>query len=344
MSVNQGIFWLSSYPKSGNTWFRIVLANALNQSQQALNINQINITRHASDRDLFVEALGFNSYLLSEDELLQLRPIVYKWYSQKKMGVQYFKLHDAYIYIKVAKPASGQQHQITIQDPSSAPTPSRGQALRAPSPPLRGEGDIEKGSYSEEQTPLVPYEGSLGALYFIRNPLDIAISFAHHSNISIDQCIDLMCDKEAKMFGNTGFLGMQVQQYLLSWSQHVQSWTSMNSPIRVMCLRYEDMHLSPLITFKKGMQFLNLDISDQSILTAIHHASFEKLQHQESEQSFREKPFVQNKFFRKGIIGDWEQTLNPFQIKKIIEHHKEVMFEYGYIDEHNKPIRFTDEC
>jgi hypothetical protein len=294
MSVNQGIYWLSSYPKSGNTWFRIVLANALNQSGLELNINQINITRHASDRELFAEALGFNSYLLSENELLQLRPIVYKWYGQKNSGVQYFKIHDAYVYIN-------------------------------------------------EQTPMVPCEGSLGALYFIRNPLDIAISFAHHSTITIDQCIDLMCDKETKIFGNSGFLGIQLQQYLLSWSRHVQSWTSMNSHIRVMCLRYEDMHLSPLITFKKALQFLNIDISDHAILTAIHHARFEKLQHQESQQDFREKLFVQKKFFRKGIIGDWEQTLNPCQIEKIIEHHKDVMFEYGYIDEHNQPIRYNEE-
>ena len=52
----------------------------------------------------------------------------------------------------MAKPPSGPEHQTTIQAPSSAPTPSRGQALRAPSPPARGDGDIEKGSYSEGQS------------------------------------------------------------------------------------------------------------------------------------------------------------------------------------------------
>ena len=289
--TQQGIFWLASYPKSGNTWFRVVLANALNPSKQALNINQIKITRHASDRALFVEALGFNSYLFSEEELLQLRPIVYRWYSQKKMEVHYFKIHDASIYLN-------------------------------------------------ETTSLVPHEGCLGALYFIRNPLDIAISFAHHSNISIDQCIDFMCDRDAKMYGNTGFLGMQLQQYLLSWSRHVESWITMNSSVRVMCIRYEDMHLSALSTFKKALQFLNLDIPEHAILSAIDNARFEKLQHQESQQGFREKSFEQINFFRKGMIGDWEQTLNQSQINKIIEHHQEVMFAHGYIDEHQNPIRF----
>lgn len=293
MSVSQqGIFWLASYPKSGNTWFRIVLANVLNPSQKALNINQINITRNASDRELFVEALGFNSYLLSEEELLQLRPIVYQWYSQKQKDVQYIKIHDAYIYIN-------------------------------------------------EQTPLVPSEGSLGALYFIRNPLDVAISFAHHCNISIDQSIDFMCNKDAKIFGNSEFIGLQLQQYFLSWSRHVESWTTMNSLVRVMCVRYEDMHLFPLSTFKKALQFLNLDLSEDAILTAIHDARFEKLQHQETQQGFREKLSVQKKFFRKGMMGDWEQTLNPSQIKKIIEHHNAVMFAHGYIDEHQNPVRFV---
>ena len=291
MSVDQGIFWLSSYPKSGNTWFRIILANALNQSQEALNINQINITRHASDRALFVEALGFNTYLFSDEELLRLRPSVYQWYSQQKMQVQYFKIHDAYIYINGV-------------------------------------------------TPLVPQEGSLGALYFIRNPLDIAISFAYHSNISIDQSIDFMCDKDAKIFGNQGFLGKQLQQYLLSWSLHVQSWTSMKNHLPVMCLRYEDMHFSPVSAIKKATQFLKLDLSEKAILTAIDHARFEKLQDQELQYSFRESSFVQKNFFRKGMIGEWEQTLNSSQIKKIINHHSEEMFLHGYIDGHEKPIPF----
>lgn len=290
MSVNQGIFWLSSYPKSGNTWFRIVLANALNPSEQAVNINQINITRNASNRELFVESLGFNSYLFSEDELLQLRPTVYKWYGQNKSDVQYFKIHDAYIHIN-------------------------------------------------EREPLIPSEASLGALYFIRNPLDVAVSFAHHSNITIDQSIDFMCYQDAKIFGSTEFIGMHLQQYLLSWSQHVESWNSSNNPIPVKCIRYEDMHLAPLDTFRQALQFLNLKLTDELILKAIHHSHFDGLKHQESQHNFREKSFVQKKFFRKGIIGDWEQSLTPPQVGKIIEHHRQVMLAYGYLDEHHQPIR-----
>lgn len=288
MSLTQGIFWLSSYPKSGNTWFRIVLANALNASQEGLHINRINVTRNASNRALFDEALGFNSYLLSDDELLQLRPMVYTWHSNQS-GVQYFKIHDANIRI-------------------------------------------------DETTWLVPSEGSLGAIYLIRNPLDIAISFAHHSHISIDEAINFMSFKQATMYGKGEYIGLQLQQHLMSWSRHVESWTVNNQHISVLCIRYEDMHAAPLATFKKALNFLNLDMTDDAILTAIHHARFEQLQRQEAEQGFREQSSFQKKFFRKGIAGDWKNTLTSGQIKKIIKHHNEVMFNYGYIDEHENPI------
>ena len=46
-------------------------------------------------------------------------------------------------YAEALKPPSGQQHHITIQDPSSA--------LPAPSPRDRGEGNIDKGSYLEDE-------------------------------------------------------------------------------------------------------------------------------------------------------------------------------------------------
>ena len=52
--------------------------------------------------------------------------------------------HRVIRQFEAPKPPSGSEHQITIQAPSSAPTPSRGQALRAPSPPPRGERDIER--------------------------------------------------------------------------------------------------------------------------------------------------------------------------------------------------------
>ncbi len=285
--MTQGLIWIASYPKSGNTWFRLVLANTL--SDRPLSMNEINISRLAADRALFVEALGFNSYLLSEDELWALRPKVYSWLKQKQPHAQYLKIHDAY------------------------------------------------------QAALIPCTDSLGAIYCIRNPLDVVISYAHHSHISIDQCIALLCNPEAKIYDTVRFLSTQLQQHLFSWSDHVRSWT-VACPIPVHCIRYEDMHRDPFSTFKQAFEFLKLNHTEHTIQTAIDAARFEKLQQQESEQNFREKSVTQKKFFRKGIVGDWENTLNHFQIEKIIKHHGEFMFKHGYLDKQGKPMKGEAVC
>jgi hypothetical protein len=291
MQPNKGIFWLASYPKSGNTWFRIVLANVLNQSSSPVPLNQINTGVTASSRGLINTALGFDSSLLSHDELDALRPSIYRWYSEQPRGVHYFKTHDAYGYVG-------------------------------------------------KNSPLIPNQGTLGALYFLRNPLDVTISFAHHFNCSIDQIIEIMGNKTFALYDSTERANSQLRQYFLSWSQHVQSWLSATE-IDVLLLRYEDMKFAPLATFKKAINFLKLDVPEAHILNALDNTHIEKLQHQEQQFGFEEKSYVQqSQFFRKGIVGDWENTLNDAQVERIISDHGTMMRAYGYLDKHNQPVRY----
>lgn len=292
MQPNKGIFWLASYPKSGNTWFRIVLANVLNQTDHPISLNQINTGVAASSRGLMNTALGFDSSLLSHEEIDRLRPSIYTWYGDQEHKIHYFKTHDAY-------------------------------------------------SYVQENHPLIPAQGTLGALYFLRNPLDVAISFAHHFNCSIDQSIAIMGNKTFALYDGYGRAHPQLRQYFLSWSLHVQSWVSAHQ-IEVLVLRYEDMSFAPLSTFKKAMDFLKLDLVEDDLVSALGHTHIEKLQRQEQQYGFEEKSFVQQtQFFRKGIVGDWETTLTDKQIEQIISDHGEMMCKYGYLDKHNNPIRYS---
>ncbi len=285
--MKKGIYWLASYPKSGNTWFRILLTTLLQGTNKPLNLDNLDGSM-ASSRAWINNALGFDSTYLCDDELDQLRPAIYSWYAEQDTKVNYHKIHDAYTYVDTAKP-------------------------------------------------LIPASGCLGAIYIIRNPLDVAISFAYHSNISIDMMIELM--------GNFSLAvpvdihrHKQLRQKLLSWSHHVTSWKSA-SAINVLFLRYEDMLLAPFETFKKGMAFLNIDVSDAALQQAIDRTLFHKLQQQEAENGFKEKTRVAKRFFRKGIAGDWENTLTTAQIDKLIRDHGEVMYQYGYLDQHYHPIR-----
>ena len=72
------IVWLASYPKSGNTWFRIFLSNILESSSSIKSINQLNRTMNASSRTLIDKYSGVSSANLTELETEKLRPLVYR--------------------------------------------------------------------------------------------------------------------------------------------------------------------------------------------------------------------------------------------------------------------------
>lgn len=288
MNNRRGIYWLSSYPKSGNTWFRIFLGNLLHVMQHdagPIDINHVNdmINDHiATDRTWVNDACGFNTSWLTDDELDELMPTLYKWYSRQRYDVSYHKIHRAYTYIK-------------------------------------------------NEQPLIPTEGCLGTVYFIRNPLDIAISMANHFFCSIDDAILMMNDP------NYALYHYPLRQLLHSWSRHVKSWEAAES-MNILFLRYEDMLRQPLETFTEATRFLQLDATSTQIEAAISYSSFEKLQQFENEVGFIDKPPRLKHFFRKGIADDWRSTLSNNQIQRIIDDHGDVMQTWGYINNQHEPI------
>ena len=72
MSEQSGIYWLASYPKSGNTWFRVFLAHILDSTGEALDLDAIHTGPIASARGWVDEALGFDSANLSHDDFNKL--------------------------------------------------------------------------------------------------------------------------------------------------------------------------------------------------------------------------------------------------------------------------------
>ena len=111
----------------------------------------------------------------------------------------------------------------------------------------------------------------------------------------------------------------------------MQSWVEAQD-IKVLVLRYEDMKQNPLPTFTKAIEFLQLGSSQADIAQAVDNASIEKLQQQEDELGFSEKPAKVHRFFRKGMVDDWRNTLTPAQINQVIRDHGDMMQRYGYLD------------
>lgn len=94
--VKKNIVWLASYPKSGNTWFRIFLSNLFSDSPGAVHINELTETAISSNRSIMDNYLGMHSSELTSDEIDKLRPEVFRRYSGDKDDFAFIKTHEAW--------------------------------------------------------------------------------------------------------------------------------------------------------------------------------------------------------------------------------------------------------
>lgn len=189
-------------------------------------------------------------------------------------------------------------------------------------------------TYLEDGTPLMGTENAK-AIYIMRNPLDVAVSFANHSSKDLDTMVKNMGDATFAFCNNKNRLANQLRQQLLTWSAHVKSWAQATE-IPVHLVRYEDMKLNPILTFTKAVRFMGLDFGEEQIKKAIEMSDFKKLKAKEEVEGFKERPYQTAAFFRKGEIGDWRNHLTETQRDRIIADHGEVMRKYGYLDKEGK--------
>ncbi len=174
--------------------------------------------------------------------------------------------------------------------------------------------------------PTVNLEVTAGAIYVVRNPLDVAISYSHHLGITIDEVIKVMATKGAMTTPSE----KHVYEFMSSWSQHVESWTGKPNP-RLLVLRYEDMLESPFKSFGAVAKFLGINAPRDRLDKAIKQSSFKVLKNQEKAKGFIERPAKAESFFRKGEAGQWRHDLTPEQVKQIVSDHREQMDRFGYV-------------
>ena len=174
--------------------------------------------------------------------------------------------------------------------------------------------------------PLVTMEHTVGAIYVVRNPLDMVLSMADHFGIDHDDAIDMLADPQA----GTGNSQTNAFEFYGTWSQHVRSWTGSEND-SLMHVRYEDMDKKPNQTFRHIATFLGLDPSKARLEKAIRFSSFKVLQGQEKRAGFREKSAHSKAFFRAGKSGHWRQALSTAQIDAVVGSHHAQMERFGYL-------------
>ena len=279
-----GIVWLASYPKSGNTWMRALLANCLADAGRAVPLNALPFPVSVYGL-VFDEAAGLAVEDFTGDEIESLLPAYLRFDLRRLVAKQgarshvYRKVHSAYV-----RNRSGQ--------------------------------------------PLFPEDATAGAVYIVRNPLDVAVSWAFHGEEGdCAKSVARLNDARATVGGRGRD---QPRQRLLDWSGNVESWCA--APFPVCVVRYEDMLADAVAELRRVVRFLRIeDVSEARLRRAAAHAGFANLRQSEAREGFREKPSKNpGFFFREGRAGGWRQHLSAVQARDLASMHWVTMEAFGY--------------
>ncbi len=167
-----------------------------------------------------------------------------------------------------------------------------------------------------------------GAVYIVRNPLDIAPSYARHLGLGLDEIIEIMATPD-HMLPRTQGLAEFIQG---GWSQNVASWTARPSPA-IHVVRYEDMVVATQASFAAICAFLHLETTRERLKAALDHAALPTLTRLEGEQGFSERTTSQARFFGEGGVDAWKTALSPAQVERVVTRHRAQMARFGYVPE-----------
>lgn len=273
-----GFYWIASYPKSGNTWMRLLLAS-LRAGGSApsfdARIGFAPVTSHFADAEAILDVEPTD---LTPDELAELRHDMAMLVAREAREPQFRKVHDAW-----------------------GLTPSG--------------------------RPLFPPQVTLGSLYLVRDPRDIALSWAHFSGRTVDETIGFLA-KPSQLSKLPPRVSQTVQQ-LSTWSGHVLSW--LEAEPRPLVVRYEDMLADPADALTKAARHLGLDTDPETVVRAVAATRFDRLQAEEEEKGFEMGQIKGRNFFRRGEAGGWRDVLTPEQAERIVSDHGEAMERLGYL-------------
>jgi hypothetical protein len=179
---------------------------------------------------------------------------------------------------------------------------------------------------SSDDLPISHTNRPTAAIYIVRNPFNLTISFARYLGVSIDEIIDQYVCKS----GATIFMNHRFPRQIGTWQEHLMSWKE-QTEIPVIFVRYEDLKMNPYQNFKKILSFLALDFTENKIREAIKKSDFNTLKQMESMGGFRERLLADVPFFHSAEIDKGTKELNYTQKQKIKDQNQDAMKIFGYL-------------
>ena len=276
------IFWIASYPKSGNTWMRLIIKNIFFNSVAGAELENLNLIPYFESRINyeFIKKINLNDF----NNITMMQTIA-----------KYRALAQKNVVIKGGKFGFFKTHSSNLK--------------------------IDNFPYTSEEV-------SLGCIYLIRDPREIAVSYAHHKNKNIDKTIDVMINNKAISFGLNN-----IPMHQSSWDQNILSWKNLNVPsffikYEDMLENYEKMIDNIIVFFEKNFSF-KIQNKNNIIDLVLEKTNFNKLKKIENTTGFNEG--LNNKFFRSGKKDTWKKILSKKQIKRIEKEFEQTMKIYGYL-------------
>lgn len=173
---------------------------------------------------------------------------------------------------------------------------------------------------------LIPQQLTARAIYIMRDPRDVAVSFAQHMNKTQDEIVIAMNTPGYALNPETN-----IPHCLNTWSQHVKSWTQ-KLPYPVLCLTYEQLAEHTREIFISILEFCEIEPDMARVDAAIEACALVQLRKQEETKGFQEKRPDAGDYMFFGHGGSrWVAELAPRLSKQIEQDHGEMMKEWGYI-------------
>lgn len=108
------------------------------------------------------------------------------------------------------------------------------------------------------------------------------------------------------------------------WDHALEYWKArQENPDKVFFLRYEELKENPALHVKRMAEFMGFPFSEEEekegvVEEIVRMCSFEEMAGLEVNKTGKlHTGFPTNMFFRKGVVGDWENHLSPEMTKRL---------------------------
>ena len=296
--MNNHIFWISSYPKSGNTLMRSILTALFFTETGKFDLEKL---KHIGQFEI-IPLVERNKHIFGDDYLKLNNTALFYKYMETLQSKESLGFNEDFIFLKTH---SGLfkigENTFTIEENT------RGIIYI-----IRDPRDV-----------CISYSKHLGL------SIDEVIQFMVNDYSRSDW---IESPSKGIVFSN------QNRPNILqsSWEKHVLSWTSIKWKTPRMILKFEDLIINKevvineIINFFEKNYLFKFENKNKKIQNILDSTEFLKLKKEEEQKGFEEST-GHNPFFSVGKKNQWKSILNNEQTNKIEKKFSEVMKEFNYI-------------